>query len=57
VAIQTFVDLGTLASVMPQERSLDIDTELDCMFFEFLMRSLPRDEGERFDTTVSINDL
>lgn len=37
---EMFVGPETIASIMPHERSLDIDTEFDCVFFEFLMNSL-----------------
>jgi len=52
---EMFVGPETVASVMPHERSLDIDTELDCMFFEFLMSAARRksDEASRLPAAES----
>lgn len=39
---EAFVAFGTSGYVMPRERSLDIDSELDLKFVDFLMRNNPK---------------
>ena len=38
---ETIINANTRAYVMPEERSIDIDSELDFQFVEFLMKNRP----------------
>jgi len=42
---RSFVGAGTLAHVMPKERSVDIDSELDLLVADALLGSVRSDEG------------